>query len=112
MKKLTEEQIDFLIKNDDRYTIGEFASCFKCSGKELYEIYDRITRTKRYQEYIQSRASRITEAIKNGGRKYEKMERSKENRRIARKVSDRLPLIYISNNTYDNLLNNYSLPFD
>jgi hypothetical protein len=98
MVELTKRQIEFLIKNEDRYTIRKFAKLFKCTPKEVYETYDRITDTPEYKKYILEKVATITDKIKKGEKKNEQMERTGENRQGEKKRHRISPLLYASSN--------------
>ncbi len=112
MKKLTDKQILFLVENEDKYTLGEFAKEFNCSAKEVYQIYDKITKTDGYKEYVHNRALKITGLIEKGRKTREQIKRFNENRKNERKVDNRLPLIYVSNDTYDIFSSTTMYPYD
>lgn len=104
MRRLTDKEVDYLIENEDKCTIGAFAKLFGISPKEVYAVYDRITKTDRYKEKVAERTSNITGKIKRSIDEQNKIVRKKPN--IGSKISKRLPLIYISNDTYDRVSSN------
>lgn len=108
MVELTKNQLEFLIKNEDRYTIKKFAKLFNCTPKEVYAVYDRITDTPEYKKYILERVAYITKQIKKGGKNNEQMECTSENRQGEKKRHRISPLLYANPNNSDTTSGGFS----
>ena len=66
MVRLTADQINFLVANEEAVSLEELANIFNCTWQEVYKIYDIITQTERYREYVQECTDRICKKIKSG----------------------------------------------
>ena len=49
MRKFTKQDIEFIINNEAKITLGRFAEIFNCHWKEIYRVYDIETRKPEYK---------------------------------------------------------------
>lgn len=52
MKKFTKEEALYILKNQSTMTLGELATLFDCTWKDIYECYSLIIRTRYYKRYV------------------------------------------------------------
>lgn len=50
MRQFTSEEIDFIIENENTMTLQTLAKKFKCSWKDVYEIYSQQIYTQAYRD--------------------------------------------------------------
>lgn len=100
MKRLTRKQVLFLIKNEDKLTLEELAHRFRCTCKDVYETYDRITDTAEYKRYVREK---IDKMFKRRSGKDEILESIKQDRRNREKIEGELLRRNNSNNTNNSI---------
>lgn len=59
MKKFSEAEDMFIIKNQDYKTLGELAFIFNCHWKDVYNRFDYLIHTKRYKEFTDERREKV-----------------------------------------------------
>lgn len=100
MKQFTKKETRYLLKNEDRYTIAYFAKYFKCTPKEVYNYYNRITKTEEYRDFVETRIQFMRKERRFGRDKVGDTNESGENREGSLKG---LPQIYHNTTTGDSI---------
>lgn len=52
MRYITEKEMWYLIKNEDRKTLADLAEHFDCTCEELYQYYSKVIKTETYRNYV------------------------------------------------------------
>lgn len=50
MRRFTRADINFIIENEAKMTLGELAKFFDCNWKEVYKVYDDETKKLVYKK--------------------------------------------------------------
>lgn len=75
MKYFSKKDKFFIMKNQDRITLGDLAKKFCCDWKEIYEVYGEILSTEEYIAFINLRKPQ--RGRPREGEEYERFSRTK-----------------------------------